>query len=254
MLPKDAYNPEETFGSAIKRARIEKGLSLRETARRVGISHAYLSQLENGRTSNPSLTIVFKLAEELDVSFAYLMYLSGVPIGEFKVTIPEEMLPALQLSNINYIENNESLSSFEEFKKAQIQKGIALDTPEDLEESKKIYDQLLKVIEIENDLRSMALLSLKINDYDNDYKEFHYEIDDTYKHTFKFEVPAYKTDKIGGTEFTNYIPPEKALESFFDVENLLNLNPELLNFRGRKITNDERDRIIKSIESILLLK
>ncbi|MEQ6050175.1 helix-turn-helix domain-containing protein [Lysinibacillus capsici] len=247
------FNPNETFGEAIKRGREEKKLSLRGLAKSINISHPYLSQLENGKTTNPSLQIVFKLAEALDMSLAYLIHLSGIEVNGFHFTLPDEMLPDFQLTNYSILKQHNTMDSFENFVESQRQLGINIDTPEKVDSYRKTYEQLLKINGIENDFRYMANLALKIKDHNNDYQEFNYEIDDSYKHSIKFEVPAYKTEIIGNSEFTNYVPPEKALQSFFDIENLLDLNSELLNFRGRKITNDEKQRIVQSIELITLL-
>lgn len=246
-------NPNETFGEAIKRGRKEKGLSLRSLARKINISHPYLSQLENGRTTNPSLQIIFKLATVLDMSLTYLMHLSGIAIEGYKVTIPDELLPAFRSTNYSVLKYNSAFGSFEEYKVSQMQNGVKFDSEEKLNSYKNFYEQLLKINEIEKDLRNMANLALKISDHDNEYKEFTYKIDGTHKHTLTFEVPAYKTEKIGDNDFTSYIPPEKALESFFDIENLLNLNPEHLNFRGKKLTNNEKERLIQSLELITML-
>lgn len=57
------------FGSYIKEIRNEKGLSLRELSKRSGISHPYLSQLENGKNKNPSPDIIEKLSKGLGVDF-----------------------------------------------------------------------------------------------------------------------------------------------------------------------------------------
>ncbi|PIC71149.1 hypothetical protein CSV77_03670 [Sporosarcina sp. P16b] len=67
---------ESTFGEVIKVARTEKKLSLRELARRIDVSHPYLSQLENGHNNNPSAEIIYKLADSLGISFAYLLSLT----------------------------------------------------------------------------------------------------------------------------------------------------------------------------------
>lgn len=51
-----------TIGEEIKRLRKEKGLTIRELAKRSNMSHAYLSQLENGRNTNPSYEIALTLS------------------------------------------------------------------------------------------------------------------------------------------------------------------------------------------------
>ncbi|GGB42537.1 hypothetical protein GCM10011409_20140 [Lentibacillus populi] len=67
------------FGDYIKKAREQKGLSLREAANRSGISHPYLSQLENGKTKNPnpSRKTVIKLTDGLGISRVEALRIAG---------------------------------------------------------------------------------------------------------------------------------------------------------------------------------
>lgn len=60
------------FGQYIKEIREKNNLSVRELAKRAGMSHPYLSQLENGKNKNPSPEIVRKLATGLDIDFQSL--------------------------------------------------------------------------------------------------------------------------------------------------------------------------------------
>ncbi|PEI37465.1 hypothetical protein CN641_27715 [Bacillus pseudomycoides] len=65
------------FGSYIKEKRIEKKLSLREAARLSEMSHPYLSQLENGKNSKPSIEIIQKLSKGLGIPNGSLMMAAG---------------------------------------------------------------------------------------------------------------------------------------------------------------------------------
>lgn len=66
------------FGSFIKTLRQRKGLTLSKLAEVSGVSHPYLSQIENGKIKNfPSPEVLIKLAKPLGVSFAQLMYQAG---------------------------------------------------------------------------------------------------------------------------------------------------------------------------------
>jgi transcriptional regulator with XRE-family HTH domain len=58
---------EEEIGVALKRARLDKKLSLRQVADQLGISTSLLSQVENGKTQ-PSVKTLFGLATVLEVS------------------------------------------------------------------------------------------------------------------------------------------------------------------------------------------
>lgn len=76
-LPQDDTNAK-TIGEYIKNKRKEKGLSLRELARITGISHPYLSQLENGHNNNPSPSVLSSLAPVLDMP----MYSNSTDLAE----------------------------------------------------------------------------------------------------------------------------------------------------------------------------
>ncbi|NFB30180.1 XRE family transcriptional regulator [Clostridium botulinum] len=56
----------------IKKIRINKGLGLNETARKAGISGSYLSDIENGKKENPTVTTLNKIADALEVPLDYL--------------------------------------------------------------------------------------------------------------------------------------------------------------------------------------
>ena len=55
-------------GVKIRNLRKSKGISLGNFASKVGISKAYLSQIENGKRSGISYTLAAKIASHLDVS------------------------------------------------------------------------------------------------------------------------------------------------------------------------------------------
>ena len=57
----------------IKRRRTELGLSQRALAQRVGVSDAYITQLETRERINPSLEVLKKLAKALKVTVAELV-------------------------------------------------------------------------------------------------------------------------------------------------------------------------------------
>src|SRR3984885_16387286 len=59
-------------GSLIRRERQHQGLSLRELARRVGVSATMLSQVETGRT-RPSVSTIYAIASELALSIDALL-------------------------------------------------------------------------------------------------------------------------------------------------------------------------------------
>jgi transcriptional regulator with XRE-family HTH domain len=57
----------------IKQRRAEMGISQRKLATRVGVSDAYIAQLETRERTNPSLDVLRRLAKALKVSIAELV-------------------------------------------------------------------------------------------------------------------------------------------------------------------------------------
>ena len=71
------------FGDRLRRIRTAQGLSLREFARRVGVSGSYISQLE-GNECRPSFSVLKRIAEELGTAVSVLTetICPGVGSGE----------------------------------------------------------------------------------------------------------------------------------------------------------------------------
>ncbi len=80
----DAYPPRRIpppeLGPLLRAARLRAGLGLRETARRVEISHPYLLRLESGERC-PSQAIADALAEVLDLPAAEAAILAGAAVS-----------------------------------------------------------------------------------------------------------------------------------------------------------------------------
>ncbi len=65
------------FGEYLKSLREAQGLTLTELGELIGTSHSYLSQIENGKKTHPSLGVLKKMSERLGVSQIELMRKSG---------------------------------------------------------------------------------------------------------------------------------------------------------------------------------
>jgi transcriptional regulator with XRE-family HTH domain len=66
------------LGDRLRAARIEYGISLRELARRVGVSASLISQIETGKV-HPSVSTLYALASELDASVDELLFEDAAP-------------------------------------------------------------------------------------------------------------------------------------------------------------------------------
>lgn len=62
------------MGINLKIFRIKKGLKQQELADRVGISRYYLSNLETGKSNNPSNDLMIKLSRALDTTVEELFF------------------------------------------------------------------------------------------------------------------------------------------------------------------------------------
>ena len=69
---------EIKVGEIIKAKREEKKYSLVDFSNKIGISAGYLSQLENGKKSNPKLEIVLRIIKELEIDIDMLLGLDNV--------------------------------------------------------------------------------------------------------------------------------------------------------------------------------
>jgi transcriptional regulator with XRE-family HTH domain len=69
----------QTLGTRIRDLRERSGLTLGDLERACGVSKGYLSQLEGGKASNPTIVAVTKIAQGLGVSVSELL---GEPPAE----------------------------------------------------------------------------------------------------------------------------------------------------------------------------
>lgn len=76
------------FGATLRLLRVESGLSLRDLARRIGVSGAYLSRVENGLDPVPTVDRLQALARELKVPAPLLME-SGQRVGALIAELAE---------------------------------------------------------------------------------------------------------------------------------------------------------------------
>ncbi|HIC96338.1 TPA: helix-turn-helix domain-containing protein [Candidatus Bipolaricaulota bacterium] len=80
------------FGRRLRELRRERGLGLRELARRAGIDHTRLSKIERGLRPPPEPVLILKLAQALEVEPLPLARLGGLPDGLLASVEREENL------------------------------------------------------------------------------------------------------------------------------------------------------------------
>src|SRR5712692_7068069 len=69
----------EKLGDVLRKTREQLRISLRDVEEKTHISNAYLSQLENHKITQPSPSILRKLAQYYELSYSRLMDLAGHP-------------------------------------------------------------------------------------------------------------------------------------------------------------------------------
>lgn len=72
----------DKLGELLADARKRRNLTLRAVQDAVGISNAYLSQLETAKVQSPSPVVLHKLSELYDLPYANVMELAGYPLPQ----------------------------------------------------------------------------------------------------------------------------------------------------------------------------
>lgn len=110
------------LGETLKSLRNQKKYTLKEIEEKLGISNAYLSQLENGKVKKPSANTLYKLAKLYNIDLDVLLYAAGI-IEENPVEERREMtkfISQLQYSSDGLTkEQKESVLQYLEFLKSR---------------------------------------------------------------------------------------------------------------------------------------
>lgn len=72
----------DKLGELLADARKRRNLTLRAVQEAIGISNAYLSQLETGKVQSPSPVVLHKLSELYDLPYATVMEVAGYPLPQ----------------------------------------------------------------------------------------------------------------------------------------------------------------------------
>lgn len=88
------------LGQKIYKQRIKKGLSQIELGKKIGVSHAMISNYENGNKS-PQIITLKKLAEALDVDFNYLFSNNGGKKDNYLIDFIEKEKIFIDVSNLS---------------------------------------------------------------------------------------------------------------------------------------------------------
>lgn len=72
----------QKLGELLADARKRRHFTLRAVQETLGISNAYLSQLETGKVQSPSPVVLHKLSELYEVPYATVMEVAGYPLPQ----------------------------------------------------------------------------------------------------------------------------------------------------------------------------
>lgn len=79
-----------TLGRNVLLSRRDLGMTQEDLAARVGVSRAYVTNIEQGRAKNVGIDVVFGLARELGVSPVYLLGLTQDPLDSGRGIVRED--------------------------------------------------------------------------------------------------------------------------------------------------------------------
>ena len=82
VISSNLTDSTDRFGTLLADARKRKRLTLRAVQDAIGISNAYLSQLETGKVQSPSPIVLHKLSELYGIPYATVMQEAGYPLPE----------------------------------------------------------------------------------------------------------------------------------------------------------------------------
>jgi transcriptional regulator with XRE-family HTH domain len=82
VISSNLTDTTDRFGTLLADARKRKRLTLRAVQDAIGISNAYLSQLETGKVQSPSPIVLHKLSELYGIPYATVMQEAGYPLPE----------------------------------------------------------------------------------------------------------------------------------------------------------------------------
>src|SRR5215813_3923668 len=82
LLYQASMTKMDKLGELLADARARRKLTLRAVQEAIGISNAYLSQLETGKVQSPSPVVLHKLSELYGLPYATVMEVAGYPLPQ----------------------------------------------------------------------------------------------------------------------------------------------------------------------------
>lgn len=250
-----------TVSANLKKIRKEKKLTLRELAEKSGVSNSYLSQLENGKTKNPTTEVLQKIASGLDVNFVDLIIseqdknainksLKNLPVEKLQTHLDESIF--LSYDAITVMDKSEKERFGESFRETREYFEISI---EDISEKTGIPEK--DIIALENGELNRNLTGIEISKILSNYQLFHFSIgrksdlnvNNKEYLQLKIDIPKTIIENDGISNNIRVLSDKQALERFFNLENILRTFKDV-NFNGKQIDPEYREKILKAISEI----
>ncbi|NMO97450.1 helix-turn-helix domain-containing protein [Paenibacillus lemnae] len=228
------------FGSYLRELRKNANLTMRKLDSLSGVSHSYISQLERGERGIPSPDILKKLADPLNISYMDLLHKAGhSPVGDQS--------------------NNRSLRKMPEVMNAISYKGL-LYTIELIKEKLFVNDEFPQDLasDFEKVLASQDLKlspSLFLDSAESFFKErLKLLREEDYLEKSLNDRQRWKAYSTALEYLENLITNENEDDTLLDLmDNELStvLKRPGLSYKGRKLSKEEKNRILNMIELLL---
>lgn len=227
----------ENFGMTIKTARKRKGLTLRALAKKVGISHPYLSQLESGHNTKPSIQILVGLSQELNLSFAYLAHLVETDIG-INTRLEGDALKLIRAFEPSSLEGIESFEDFKEEVASVVEKEV-VEPHDGVTEGqlKVLYERMVELSKIEAQFKGIAQLQSELERGKKLNQQFS-----------AWEDPeTLPVEQIVGALKKSGYSIEKAEPVTVDLEDILNSQQAVM-LNGKILTAEEKNKALQILK------
>lgn len=219
------------YGKLQREVRKQLKMSIRSLSEKAGVSHSYLSQVENGTRSAPSTEIIKKIANALNYDYFALMRAAGHMDANLTLG---QMIKQRREKNKKTIEELADEVNFPLSKMKEVENG-------ELIPSSQILKNISEVLDIDY---AEMMKKAGFWDEDGNFIDPFNEIAKERKWSLTFEVPAMEILENEKFETTRAIPAEEAYSRFLEIENLLTMDHPIY-FNGKKLSIHQRNQLLQ---------
>lgn len=159
-----------SYGVLQRNIRMKTKLSIRALSEKSGVSHSYLSQVENGTRDTPSPEVIKKISEALSFDYFVLMREAGYMTTQIDSYPLNKDLLTDMLKSISYIEKKEFISRF----------------------SRRLYDEVFRLEKNEYNLTTQEVKSILNTMYEDQMEINFLRLEDNEQNTTKFLLTRFE--------------------------------------------------------------